>query len=281
MKTSIKMKKTKEVLSLITGIAFSNVPCWYDAARRDLHMDLIIPKKRQGHVKCPAVIWICGGAYMVVDHSVWMPEMVRFARAGYVVASIEYRTSNEARFPAQLVDVKAAVRYLKAHSEQYCIDPDRIFVMGESAGGTMACLIGATADQKEYDQGDYLEFDSSVKGVVDFYGLVDLEEVACNAGDTVPEWTIQAFLGAGYKREQAEKASAIKYINEKTPPFMILHGTEDPTVPIEQSRNLYKMLQKNGIRADYYEVEGAAHGDDVFYEDSMVDKILDFLKSLQ
>ncbi|MDE6517830.1 MAG: alpha/beta hydrolase, partial [Acetatifactor sp.] len=281
MKTSIKIKKTKEVLSLITSIAFSNVPCWYDAARRDLHMDLIIPKNRQGHVKCPVVIWICGGAYMVVDHSVWMPEMVRFARAGYVVASVEYRTSNEAQFPAQLVDVKSAVRYLKAHSEQYCIDPDRIFVMGESAGGTMACLIGATADQKEYDQGDYLEYDSSVKGVVDFYGLVDLDAVACNACDTVPAWTMQAFLGAGYKREQAEKASAIKYINEKTPPFMILHGTEDPTVPIGQSRNLYETLQKNGIRADYYEVEGAAHGDDVFYEDGIVDKILDFLKSLQ
>ena len=281
MKTSIKMEKKKEFLSLITGIAFSNVSCWYDAARRDLHMDLIIPKNRQGHVKCPVVIWICGGAYMVVDHSVWMPEMVRFARAGYVVASVEYRTSNEAQFPAQLVDVKSAVRYLKAHSEQYCIDPDRIFVMGESAGGTMACLIGATADQKEYDQGDYLEYDSSVKGVVDFYGLVDLDAVACNACDTVPAWTMQAFLGAGYKREQAEKASAIKYINEKTPPFMILHGTEDPTVPIGQSRNLYETLQKNGIRADYYEVEGAAHGDDVFYEDGIVDKILDFLKSLQ
>lgn len=146
MKSSIKIKKTKEVISLITGIAFSNVPCWYDAARRDLQMDLIVPKNRKNHAKCPAVIWICGGAYMVVNHSVWLPEMIRFARAGYVVASIEYRTSNEAQFPAQLVDVKAAVRYLKAHSEQYCIDPDRIFVMGESAGGTMACLIGATAD---------------------------------------------------------------------------------------------------------------------------------------
>lgn len=281
MKTSIKIKKTKEVLSLITGIAFSNVPCWYDAARRDLHMDLIVPKNRQGHAKCPVVIWICGGAYMVVNHSVWMPEMVRFARAGYVVASVEYRTSNEAQFPAQLVDVKAAVRYLKAHSEQYCIDPDRIFVMGESAGGTMACLIGATADQKEYDQGDYLEYDSSVSGVVDFYGLVDLDAVACNACDTVPAWTMQAFLGASYEKEQAEKASAIKYINEKTPPFMILHGTEDPIVPIEQSRNLYETLQKNGIRADYYEVEGAVHGDDVFYEDGVVDKILDFLGSIQ
>lgn len=125
MKTSIKMQKTKEVLSFITDIAFSNVPCWYDAARRDLHMDLIVPKNRQSHAECPVVIWICGGAYMVVNHSVWLPEMVRFARAGYVVTS---------------------------------------FVMGESAGGTMACLIGATADQKEYDQGDYLEYDSSVKG---------------------------------------------------------------------------------------------------------------------
>lgn len=281
MKTTIKMKKTKEVLSLITDIAFSNVPCWYDAARRDLHMDLIVPKNRQGHAKCPAVIWICGGAYMVVNHSVWLPEMVRFARAGYVVAGIEYRTSNEARFPAQLVDVKAAVRYLKAHSDQYCIDPDRIFVMGESAGGTMACLIGATADQKEYDQGDFLEFDSSVKGVIDLYGITDMAANACSVSDASPEWTMQAFLGAGYKREQAERASVLCYINEKTPPFMILHGTEDILVPIGQSRELYEVLQKNGIRADYYEIEGAVHGDDVFYEDDMIEKMLSFLGSIQ
>lgn len=281
MKMSIKIKKTKEVLSFITDIAFTNVSCWYDAARRDLHMDLIVPKNRQGHAKCPAVIWICGGAFMVINHSVWLPEMVRFARAGYVVASIEYRTSNEAQFPAQLIDVKAAVRYLKAHAEQYCIDPDRIFVMGESAGGTMACLIGATAGQKEYDQGDYLEYDSRVKGVVDFYGLVDLTADVSSESDAVPEWTLQAFLGTSYEREQAEKASAVRYIDEKTPPFMILHGTEDPIVPIEQSRQLYETLQKNGVRADYYEVEGAVHGDDAFYEDEIVDKILDFLGTVQ
>ena len=73
---------------------------------------------------------------MVVDRSVWLPELMRFAARGYVAASIEYRTSNEAQFPAQLTDVKAAVRYLRAHAEDYSIDPGRIFAMGESAGGT-------------------------------------------------------------------------------------------------------------------------------------------------
>lgn len=106
---------------------------------------------------------------------------------------------------------------------------------------------------------------------MDFYGLVDLTANVSNESDAVPEWALQAFLGAGYKREQAERASAVKYINEKTPPFMILHGTEDPIVSIEQSRQLYEALQRNGVRADCYEVEGAGHGDDVFYEDEMID----------
>lgn len=278
MQKKIQIEIQNEVLSLVTDIAFSNVPCWYDAARRDLHMDLIIPKRRQGHAPCPVVIWICGGSYMVVDHSVWMPELVRFARAGYVVASIEYRTSNEAQFPAQLVDVKSAVRYLRAHAQEYCVDPAHIFVMGESAGGTMASLLGTTNGKTEYEQGDNLAFSSSVQGIVDFYGLADLRKVSQNTIENVPSWTVDAFLGAGYTLKQAEAASAVCHVSPESPPFFILHGTEDAVVPAEQSRQLYDVLEKNGVRTEYLLVEGAEHGDDRFYQDSVTEEILRFLK---
>ena len=110
MRKQLHVERKREVLSLVTDITFANIPCWYGASRRDLKMDLIVPKNWTAHADCPAIVWICGGAYRVVNRAVWLPEMMRFARAGYVVASIEYRTSSEAIFPAQLIDVKAAVR---------------------------------------------------------------------------------------------------------------------------------------------------------------------------
>ena len=289
MRKQLCIEKKREVLSLITDITFSNVSCWYDASRRDLKMDLILPKNRTAHSACPTIVWICGGAYRVVNRSVWLPEMMRFARAGYVVASIEYRTSNEAIFPAQLIDVKSAVRFLRAHAKEYCVDPGKIFALGESAGGTMASLLGVTGNQKELDQGDHLDQTSAVQGVVDYYGVVDLSDAsaekdrklaAANQSNDVPYFAFEEFLGVGYGKAEADKASAIQYVSEETPPFMILHGTEDAVVPMAQSEKLYNTLQKAGIPCEIAVVEGAAHGDDLFYQDEMTDLVLSFLDRL-
>ena len=289
MRKQLCVERKREVLSLIPNVSFSSVPCWYGASRRDLKMDVIAPKNRMNHPACPVVVWICGGAYRVVNRSVWLPEMLRFARAGYVVASIEYRTSNEAVFPAQLIDVKSAVRFLRAHAKEFCADPDRIYAMGESAGGTMASLLGVTGGQKEFDQGEYPEQSSAVQGVVDYYGVVDLSgasaerdrmSAAANQSNDVPYFAFEEFLGAGYGKAEAEKASAIRYISEQTPPFMILHGTEDTVVPMAQSDALYDALQKKGVPCEFTVVEGAAHGDDLFYQDEMTDAVLQFLNSL-
>lgn len=289
MRKQLCIEKKREVLSLITDITFSNVSCWYDASRRDLKMDLILPKNRTAHSACPTIVWICGGAYRVVNRSVWLPEMMRFARAGYVVASIEYRTSNEAIFPAQLIDVKSAVRFLRAHAKEYCVDPGKIFALGESAGGTMASLLGVTGNQKELDQGDHLDQTSAVQGVVDYYGVVDLSDAsaekdrklaAANQSNDVPYFAFEEFLGVGYGKAEADKASAIQYVSEETPPFMILHGTEDAVVPMAQSEKLYNTLQKAGIPCEMAVVEDAAHGDDLFYQDEMTDLVLSFLDRL-
>lgn len=277
MKRSLKIQVEQEVLSLLSGISFSCVPAWYDSTMRNLKMDLIIPKHKEGHSPCPAIVWVCGGAYRVVDRSVWVPEMLYFARKGYVVASIEYRTSNEAEFPAALIDGKAAVRYLKAHAKELCIDPERICIMGESAGGTMASLVGVTGDRKEFEQGDNLNVDSRVRAVVDFYGLTDLVHAPLNEGSGVPPWVLQDFLGQNYTEETAAKASAVTYVNDKTPPFMILHGEADPLVPLEQSSQLYETLEKNGIEAEMYIIEGAGHGADEFYQDEVLELVADFL----
>lgn len=289
MRSQISVEKKREVLSLITDVAFSNVPCWYDASRRDLKMDLIVPKHREGHSACPAVVWICGGAYRVVNRTVWLPEMMRFARAGYAVAGIEYRTSNEARFPAQLADVKEAVRFLRTHAADFCIDPDRIYAMGESAGGTMASLLGVTGDMPDPELGYDPGCSDAVQGVVDYYGVTDISEntaerdrasAAGNPSNDVPYFAFEEFLGVGYRKAEAERASAVRYITEETPPFLILHGTEDPVVRMSQSEAMYTALQEKGVPCELLTVEGASHGDDLFYQDEMTDRVIRFLNGL-
>lgn len=246
---------------------------------RSLNMDIIAPKQREGHEKCPLIVWFCGGAYRVVDRSVWLPELTYFARKGYIVASVEYRTSNEAVFPDPLIDAKAAVRFLKAHAEEFCIDTDRICAMGESAEGTIAGLIGLTAGNKEFEQGDFTEYDSSVKAVVDFYGLMDLTELEMGEGnDIVPSWTMEEFLGVGYTPAAAERASAVSYVTKAAPPFLILHGDGDVLVPMAQSEMLYEKLQQMGVESGLYIIKGAEHGDDAFYQDRVLDRVDRFLR---
>lgn len=277
MRQTISVKMDHEVVSYMNGITYSCRPHWFNHTMQDLKMDIIAPKMRNGHKPCPAIVWICGGAYRVVDRSIWMPEMIYFARKGYVIASVEYRTSNEVQFPEALIDIKAAIRYLKAHAELFAIDPDRICVMGESAGGTLASLAGLTANAKEFEAGDYLYVDSSVKAVVDFYGLVDFLSNALNVSEGMPSWTIQDFLGTDYSEEAARRASAVTYVNESAPPFMILHGTKDEVVPVHQSEILAKTLKEHHIYSEFYLLEGAGHGTDEFYQEEVMKIVVDFL----
>lgn len=276
----IAVEKKREVLSLITGVTYANVPSWYGATRRDLHMDLIVPKNRVGHAPCPCIVWFCGGAFRVMDRAVWMPELMRFAEVGFVTASVEYRTGNEAIFPAPLVDAKAAVRFLRAHAEDFCIDPARIVSAGESAGGAIACLLGVTGEDKSLDQGDWLDQSSSVAAVVDYYGLADMtiSLEGFEGNDIVPPWMLEEALGVRYTKEQAEAASAIKRVTPSAPPHLILQGLEDTVISPSQSRNYYEKLRENGVTAELLELEDAQHGDDLFFQDEVKDRVLQFLQ---
>ena len=198
-----------------------------------------------------------------------------------MVASVEYRTSNESVFPEPLIDAKAAIRYLKAHAEDFCIDVERICVMGESAGGTMASLVGLTGNVTEFEQGDFENIDSSVQAVVDFYGPIDFNHISLDtSSNDVPPWILQDFLGLDYTEEMADKASAITYITEKTPPVLILHGSSDIVAPISQSEKFYEKLQKAGVVSDLYILNGAEHGADCFYQEKTLCVVDEFLKKV-
>lgn len=279
MKKILNLKVEHEALTLMTNVTYRRVISWFGSTMRDLKMDIILPKNRKGHVACPTILWFCGGAYKEVDRAVWIPQLVDLARRGYVIASAEYRTSNESPFPAALEDAKAAVRFLKANAADFFVDPDRICVMGESAGGTLASLVGTTSGCKEFDVGENLNYSSSVKAAVDYYGVVkmDIQKEVCDTeNSSVAAWCMEAFLGSNWK--EAERASAINYVCKDTVPFLIFHGDRDQLVPIANSELFYEKLIENGCDAEFYTIAGAGHGEDVFYQKPIMDIIDTFLK---
>ena len=280
MRAEMKVSLEREVLSMACGITYRTVNDWYDATVTDLKMNLIFPKNRVGHKKQPAILWICGGAFSVVSCDAWMPELLVYARNGFTVASAEYSTSNKKPFPAALEDIKTAIRFLKAHAEQFCIDPERIVVMGESAGGTLASLAGTTGSEKKYDTAEYPEYDSSVAAVVDYYGITDLCTETLSASENVPSYLMDAFTGPDPDGTVHREASAAFHVDENTPPVMILHGSIDHVVPISQSEKFYKVLCEKGIRAEYLVIEGADHGEDYFYQSAVQEKVLAFLEEV-
>lgn len=160
MKRTIHVKPAAPQYSVITNITFAQTDAWFGHTTQDLRMDLIYPEDTAHDYPC--IVWICGGAWLSIDKSAHLAYLSELARAGFVVASVQYRTSNEAKFPAQLCDVKAAIRYLRAHAARYHIDEAHIGVMGESAGGYLTCM-AALCDDPAYEVGEYLSYSSKVQ----------------------------------------------------------------------------------------------------------------------
>ena len=132
MKEKLKINVTKPQYVQISDITYAQVDSWYDHCRRDLKLDLIYPEDKFDK-RYPCIVWICGGAWMRMDKSAHLSYLSMLAHQGFVVCSVEYRTSNEGSYPIQIEDVKAAIRYLKAHADRYRIDKEHFGAMGESA----------------------------------------------------------------------------------------------------------------------------------------------------
>ena len=203
------------------------------------------------------------------------------AREGFVVASVQYRKSNEAVFPAQLEDVKAAIRYLKAHSERYGIDPERFGVMGESVGGHLTVMTALTGGHKEFDKGDYLEYSSAVQAACPWYPVVDLTTMPGmdNEAEAALTWETM-FLGKNVYnfKKDAMKLSPLHYVTKTAPPFLIIHGNDDKCVPFEQGVRLHDALEEAGCDVTLLEVDGADHADLRFFQKEIWDNMIAFFK---
>ena len=211
-----------------------------------LTLDLYCPEKVSG--PAPVIVWIHGGAWRRGGKR--KCPAVALVPDGYAVASIDYRLSSTAPFPAQIEDCKAAVRWLRANAAKYNLDADRIGVWGMSAGGHLAALLGTSGGVPELEgSGDNMQYSSRVQAVCDVAGPADLPALT-NVG---PKRTlaIEGLLGGPLEKDKAKAiaASPIHYVSKDDPPFLIVHGEADRVVPAEQSQRFYEELRKAGVNA--------------------------------
>jgi acetyl esterase/lipase len=248
------------------------------AGTRSMQLDLYLPA--QTNRPTTLIIWIHGGAWMAGSKNEPGPAL-QFLGDGYAVAQVGYRFSQEAVFPAQIFDCKAAVRWLRANARKYNLDPDRFVAWGSSAGGHLVALMGVTGGVTDLE-GDVndLKESSRVQAVVDWFGPTDFlkigdfeSEIPHNAADS-PE---SKLIGGAIleNREKSARASPITYVSKSAPPFLIMHGDRDRTVPFNQSEILYEALKKAGVDATFVPMKGAGHG---FGGPAAIAPVRDFFK---
>jgi acetyl esterase/lipase len=231
-------------------------------------LDLYLPEKAERPL--PIIVWIHGGGWQAGSKE--RTPAIPLAAKGYAVASINYRLSQHATFPAQIHDCKAAIRWLRAQAQQYGIDAEQIGVWGESAGGHLAALVGTTAGVKDLEgPGGNTEQPSRVQAVVDWYGPANFL--------TIPARPNRAqFLGGDPQKLRAKSAQAspVTHVSLESPPFLILHGDQDNKVPISQSVELAEALKRAGVEVTLQIVEGAGHGGPQFTSPDNLKLVADF-----
>ena len=220
----------------------------------------------------PLVVWIHGGAWRSGSKS--SVPVKPWLDHGFKIASVDYRLSGQARFPAQVHDIKAAIRFLRHQAESLKFDPDRIIVAGASAGGHLAALIGVSNDLKELEGtvGDNPTESSSVCAAVSFYGASNLNSILGQStahGLSVRVPALQLLLGGQPEQvpDLSRLASPITHVDQKDPPLWLIHGDADPQMPIEQSTELDQIYRQNKLAVRYDIIVGAMHGGAEFYTD--------------
>jgi len=248
------------------------------ASGKPMKLDLYLPEKREHPL--PLIIWIHGGAWMSGSKDDRSPALP-FTGKRYAVAHVGYRLSQEAKFPAQIHDCKAAVRWLRANADKYKLDPNKFVAWGASAGGHLVALLGTTGNVPELEGTvNDLKASSRVQAVIDWFGPADFlrigdaeSDIRHNAADSPESKLIGGSLLEN--KDKAAKASPITYVAKGAPPFLIMHGDRDRTVPFNQSELLYEALKKAGVDATFIPMPGAGHG---FGGQKAMQPVEDFLK---
>jgi acetyl esterase/lipase len=225
----------------------------------DLKLDIYHPKRPVGGAQ-PVAVYVHGGGWTKGDKSLGagmlaLPELLK---RGYLVVAINYRLAPEFKFPAQIEDVKCAIRYLRAHAGELNLDPQRIGVWGGSAGGHLVALLGTTDESARFDtSGGWTNQSSRVQAVVDMFGPTDLTLAASRGLSNVG----QNVFGAKSAADPIlKRASPVAYVSKDDPSFLFLHGDHDLLVPLRQSQILHERLTAAGVPSTLVVVTNAAHG---------------------
>jgi acetyl esterase/lipase len=247
-----------------------------------LLLDLRIPEGRGPH---PVIIYLHSGAWITGDRT--GGPAIRQASRGYAVASIEYRLAPQYTWPAQIEDCKAAVRWVRANAARFNLDPERIGVFGTSAGGHLGAILGTSGgvESLEGPQLGNAQYSSRVKAVVDFYGPTDLlkldeQKLPCLPLDgNSPFMPPSLLMGCPIQqcKEKTMTASPMSYITRDDPPFLIMHGMLDCLVSFQQSVDLHRALEANGVSSTLVLLPKGEHGGKAFDEQKIKEQISDWL----
>ncbi|MGC3946280.1 MAG: alpha/beta hydrolase [Chryseolinea sp.] len=261
-----------------------NIPYANDTLKKHL-LDIYLPANAKGSL--PLVVWIHGGAWMQNDKYADMGYMKRtvsgFIEAGYALASIDYRFTTTAPFPAQIQDCNAALDFLSSHAAKYGIDKERIVLIGFSAGGHLASIQGLALNNNVadfYPGGKKPAY--KLRGIIDFYGPSDLLAIVGKADPDSVNDPISRLLGASALRrpDLSKRASPVTYVDKNDPPFFIVQGEKDDAVPYQQSVLLQSHLNLAGVKNELTIVKGAPHFGEMFDAQDIRDKMFKYLKEV-
>lgn len=286
---TMKVEVSEHQIDEIGGVIYSQIQS--RRSNRAMRMTLLVPRTAE---KKPAIVYFPGGGFTTTDYEKFIEMRFALAKAGFVVAAAEYRVVPN-KFPAILEDGKSAVRFLRAHADAYGIDASKIGVLGDSAGGYLSQMVAVTGNEKQFDKGDNLHVDSTVQAAATLYGISDLRNIGAGFDEAIQKVhqspaVTEALLvnGVAFNEypgasilsdsDKALAASSLGHIKKNLPPFLIMHGTEDKLVSPVQSEQLYEALKQSGNRVTYVKVEGAAHGDTVWFQKPIIDKVVTWFK---
>jgi acetyl esterase/lipase len=249
---------------------------------KTLALDLYLPDTAEA----PLVVWVHGGAWNSgTKASVPKALLQALLQQRMAVASVDFRQASEAKFPAQIHDIKAAIRFLRAKAASYGYRTDKVAIAGSSSGAHLAALVGVTNGHPHLEGtiGDHLQQSSSVQAIVSYFGASNLTTILAQStpfGVNVRRPALERLLGAlpDQAPELATLASPVTHVDAADPPMFLLHGDQDPQMPINQSHELHGAYVKFKMDVHFQVVHGAAHGGEVFYSPEHLRPVVAFLQ---